>query len=154
MAPNFSGEDETGRIINLSNLKGKKNFVLIFFRGYWWPHCRRQLTELSKIKLPEDTELWTVSVESSEASAEFKKRNTEKGYPISFPLLWDKDYKIIDAFGLTDPRYKGHKYEGIPYATTHIIDKTGKIRFSHVALTYTIRPSNEKILSILSSLNN
>ena len=154
MAPNFSGEDETGRIINLSNFKGKKKFLLIFFRGYWWPHCRRQLAELSKIKLPEDTELWAVSVESSEASAEFKKRNTEKGYPISFPLLWDKDYKIIDAFGLTDPRYKGHKYEGIPYATTHIIDKTGKIRFSHVALTYTIRPSNEKILSILSSLNN
>ena len=98
--------------------------------------------------------LWAVSIESSKASAAFNKRNTEKGHPITFPLLWDKDHKIIDTFGLTDPRYKGGKYEGIPYATTHIIDKAGKIRFSHVALTYSMRPTNEKILSILSDLKN
>lgn len=104
------------------------------------------------MKLPKDAELWAVSVESPEASAEFKKRNVKKGHPITYPLLWDEDHNIIDAFGLTDPRYKGNKYEGIPYATSHIIDKTGKIKFSHVALTYSIRPSNEKILSILSSL--
>ncbi len=105
------------------------------------------------MKLPKDSELWAVSVESSEASAEFKKRNANKGFSITFPLLWDKDHAIIDAFGLTDPRYNKHEYEGIPYATTHIIDKNGQIRFSHVALTYSIRPSNEKILSILSMLN-
>ncbi len=106
------------------------------------------------MKLPKDAELWAVSVESSEASAAFKKRNAKKGHPINFPLLWDKDHKIIDSFGLTDPRYKGHKYDGIPYATMHIIDKNGKIRFSHVALTYSIRPSNEKILSELAKLSN
>jgi len=105
------------------------------------------------MELPSDSELWAVSMESSEASADFKKRNAKKGHPITYPLLWDKEHTIINAFGLTDPRYKGNKYEGIPYATTHIIDKNGQIRFSNVALTYSIRPSNEKILSILSMLN-
>ena len=34
-APDFSAEDEKGKYRKLSDLKGKKNLVLIFFRGYW-----------------------------------------------------------------------------------------------------------------------
>ena len=99
-------------------------------------------------------ELWAVSLASSEISAIFKKRTAEQGYPIPFPILWDQGHKIIDAYGLRDLRYNGQKYEGIPYATTHIIDKNGMIRFSHVALNYTIRPSNNKVLNELAKLNN
>jgi len=35
MAPNFSAEDESGTFRKLSKLKGKKNLILIFYRGYW-----------------------------------------------------------------------------------------------------------------------
>ena len=147
--PDFSALDETEEIRQLSELKGKKNLIMIFFRGYWWPHCRRQLAELSKIKLPKDTKLWTVSVEGLSANAKFKKQNTKKGHPITFPLLWDMDGEIINSFGLKDPRYKGGKYEGIPYASTYIIDKNGKVIFAHIALTYSKRPSIDQILSEL-----
>lgn len=98
--------------------------------------------------------MWAVSIESIESSSDFKKVNINKGQVIDFPLIWDKQHKIIDAFGLTDPRYNDNKNKGIPYATIHIIDKLGKIRFSHIALNYTKRPSNKKILSILLSLDN
>jgi|GEM_PF-543972 len=33
--PDFSAQDETGKTHNLSKLEGKKNLVLIFYRGYW-----------------------------------------------------------------------------------------------------------------------
>jgi len=33
--PDFSALDETEEIRQLSELKGRKNLVLIFFRGYW-----------------------------------------------------------------------------------------------------------------------
>ena len=33
--PDFSALDETEEIRQLSKLKGKKNLILIFFRGYW-----------------------------------------------------------------------------------------------------------------------
>ena len=33
--PDFSALDETKEIRQLSELKGKKNLILIFFRGYW-----------------------------------------------------------------------------------------------------------------------
>jgi len=35
MAPNFSAEDESGTISKLSELRGEKNLILIFYRGYW-----------------------------------------------------------------------------------------------------------------------
>jgi len=106
------------------------------------------------MELPKDAEIWALSIEPSKASGAFKKRNAKKGHPITFPLLWDKDHKIIDTFGLTDPRYKGGKHEGIPYASTFVINKDRKVVFAHVALTYSKRPSNEKILFELAKLND
>jgi len=107
------------------------------------------LAELSNIKLPKDTKLWAISVEGLSANAKFNKQNAIKGHPITFPLLWDMDGEIINSFGLKDPRYKGGKYEGIPYASTYIIDKNGKVVFAHIALTYSKRPSIDQILSEL-----
>jgi len=34
-APDFSLEDVNGKTINLSELRDKKNVVLVFYRGYW-----------------------------------------------------------------------------------------------------------------------
>jgi peroxiredoxin len=31
----FSAQDENFKIKKLSDLRGKKNLILIFFRGYW-----------------------------------------------------------------------------------------------------------------------
>lgn len=33
--PDFSALDENEEIRQLSELKGKKNLIMIFFRGYW-----------------------------------------------------------------------------------------------------------------------
>jgi len=33
--PDFSALDETEEIRQLSELKGEKNLIMIFFRGYW-----------------------------------------------------------------------------------------------------------------------
>jgi cytochrome oxidase Cu insertion factor (SCO1/SenC/PrrC family) len=35
IVPNFSVQDETGMTRQWINLNGKKNLVLIFYRGYW-----------------------------------------------------------------------------------------------------------------------
>lgn len=34
-APNFTLEDVSRRKITLSDFRGKKNVVLVFYRGYW-----------------------------------------------------------------------------------------------------------------------
>ena len=35
IVPNFSAQDETGKTRQWIDLNGKKNLVLIFYRGYW-----------------------------------------------------------------------------------------------------------------------
>ena len=35
VVPDFSAQDENFKIKKLSDLRGKKNLMLIFFRGYW-----------------------------------------------------------------------------------------------------------------------
>jgi hypothetical protein len=35
VVPDFSAQDENSKIRKLSDLRGKKNLMLIFFRGYW-----------------------------------------------------------------------------------------------------------------------
>jgi cytochrome oxidase Cu insertion factor (SCO1/SenC/PrrC family) len=35
VVPDFSAQDENSKIRKLSDLRGKKNLILIFFRGYW-----------------------------------------------------------------------------------------------------------------------
>jgi cytochrome oxidase Cu insertion factor (SCO1/SenC/PrrC family) len=34
-APDFTLEDTDGKVITLSELRGKKSVVLVFYRGYW-----------------------------------------------------------------------------------------------------------------------
>lgn len=35
IVPDFSAMDETGKTHTLSDLRGNKNLVLIFYRGFW-----------------------------------------------------------------------------------------------------------------------
>tara|TARA_B100001750_G_C15434477_1_gene560113 strand:- start:738 stop:1055 length:318 start_codon:yes stop_codon:yes gene_type:complete len=105
------------------------------------------------MKIPTNTKLWAISIESPQASSAFKKNNRLKGHPIRFPLLWDKDSKIAEKFGLLDPRYKEGSRDGIPYASTYVINKNGLVTFSHISLNYTKRPSSQKLLSELKKAN-
>jgi cytochrome oxidase Cu insertion factor (SCO1/SenC/PrrC family) len=34
-APDFTLEDQDGKPVTLSNYRGKKTIVLVFYRGYW-----------------------------------------------------------------------------------------------------------------------
>lgn len=35
LAPDFTLEDEKGAAVTLSDFRGKKNVVLVFYRGHW-----------------------------------------------------------------------------------------------------------------------
>ncbi len=42
MAPDFTLAKFGGGTVTLSSMRGKKNVVLIFYRGYWCPYCINQ----------------------------------------------------------------------------------------------------------------
>ena len=72
--------------------------------------------------------------------------------PINFPLLSDPQHKVIDAYGLQDPRYLKQRREGIPYPTTVVIDKTGRIAWVRIDRITTVRPENSEIRAAIDAL--
>lgn len=75
------------------------------------------------------------------------------GGKLAFPLLSDLQHRVIDAYGLSDPRYLKQRREGIPYPTVYVVDKAGRVSWARIDKDYRQRPSNSEIRAALDALN-
>lgn len=68
-----------------------------------------------------------------------------KDQGISFPVLSDKELKVIDAYGL---RHKGASIKGTDIArpAVFIVDEAGKIKWRFLTDNWRVRVSPEDIL--------
>jgi peroxiredoxin len=143
-APNFTLEDMEGKSITLSDFRGKKTVVLVFYRGYWWPFCIEQLGKLKSLLTKpqkEKVQILAVSVDSREDSkklAQMMRIRFEGEF--DFPLLEDKDHKVINRYGIFNPDGRGW-----PHPATYVIDPQGVVRWQFVEVDYKKRASNEQI---------
>jgi len=119
-APAFSIKDMTGKTITLDSLKGK--VVVLNFWATWCPPCRAEVPDFVDVynaNKAAGLEILGISVDTNTASQvpEFVQKN-KITYPVAmFTNKIVRDYGPIDA---------------IP--TTFIIDKTGRVRYTQVAL--------------------
>jgi peroxiredoxin len=152
VAPDFTLENIDGNRIALSEFRGKKNVVLLFYRGHWWPYCAEQLGELKSLLTKEEkaaTEILAVSIDSHEDSRKFIQRLNRKGPgEIDFPMLEDKNHRVIDRYGILNPDGKGW-----PHPATYVIDKQGVVRWRFVEVDYKKRPTNDQILAALRKIS-
>jgi peroxiredoxin len=112
------------------------------------------LAELrSLLQKDEPVVLYAVSIDSADDSREFETKIAADGRgPIAFPLLSDPGHRVIDAYGLRDPAYAGQEFDGVPYPTVYVIDRTGRVAWVQVNQDYTKRSSNQQIRAALDSL--
>ncbi len=97
--------------------------------------------------------LWGISRDTGEDSKILNERASRDGKGrITFPLLSDSDHKVIDAYGLQDPRYAKLKQQGIPSPTVIVIDKQGRIAYIRIDRDHTVRPPNAEIRAALDAL--
>ena len=105
------------------------------------------------LKKGEEVKLYAISIDPPDVSKSLAEKIASDGRgAISFPLLSDKDHRVIDAYGLHDPAYDGRESDGIPKAAVYVIDKNGIVRWSKVENNYRERPTNETIRAALDSL--
>ena len=77
-------------------------------------------------------------------------RNFARRENIAFTLLADKDVKIIEAFGMANPRFpKGTNWYGIAVPAIFVIDRKGRVTHRFATRDYRDRPSPEAVLSVL-----
>jgi peroxiredoxin Q/BCP len=123
-APDFSCADENGKIISLSDYKGKK-LVLYFYPKDNTPGCTVESCNLRdnyEALLEQGYEVLGVS-----ADTEKKHQNFIKKFDLPFPLLADVDKKAINDYGVWGlKKFMGREYDGI-HRTTFVIDEAGLI---------------------------
>jgi peroxiredoxin len=165
IAPDFTAKDQNGTIINLKEKLKKGSIVLIFYRGYWCPHCSKQLKKLEDSLLQITNKGATLIAITAEQPENISKtiEKTKATYPVVFDdgLKIMKNYDVANAVDeKTIKTYKGYgidftKVNGetngnnLPVPATFVINQQGKITYRHFDKDYTKRPSVAEILEKL-----
>lgn len=123
-APAFSGIDQDGNSIKLSDFAGKK-LVLYFYPKDNTPGCTVQACNLrDNYKALLDAGYAVVGISSDSAK---KHTNFIKKFELPFPLIADEDKSIHEQFGTwVEKQMYGRKYMGTA-RTTFVIDENGVI---------------------------
>ena len=95
-----------------------------------------------------NVQILAISIDSHEDSKKFVQKLKGR-FPgdFDFPLLEDKEHKVIDRYGILNPDGKGW-----PHPAVYVVDKEGVVRWRFVEIDSTKRPSNEQILQALREL--
>ena len=124
-APAFTGKDQDGNKISLSNYKGKK-VVLYFYPQDDTPTCTVQACNLrDNFSLLKKQGFEVIGISPDEIA---KHKKFEAKYNLPFTLVADPDHTIIDKYGVWgEKQLYGRKYMGL-HRTTFVIDEKGVIR--------------------------
>lgn len=123
MAPEFSLPDQNGNMHALSDYKGRK-VILYFYPKDMTGGCTAQACNF-RDRYPQIQEKGAVVLGVSKDSVESHKRFEEK-HGLPFPLLADKELKVITAYDVLKPG-KGGKPTKSLIRTTYLIDGNGII---------------------------
>jgi mycoredoxin-dependent peroxiredoxin len=140
-APDFELESSKGGKLKLSDLKGKNvliNFYVLDFSPTWIKDLQASGSDNYSMFQAENTEVVGIS-----ANAPFSQKAFADFAKITYPLLSDRDGKVMQAFGVYDEPRRVAKRSYI------IVDKDGVVRYLN------IRPSNSEkdLLSTEELLN-
>jgi len=96
----------------------------------------------------EKTQILAVSTDSHEESKKFGEMLRKRfDGEFDFPLLEDKEHKVIDRYGILNPAGRGW-----PHPATFVIDPKGVVRWKFVEVDYKKRASNAQIRQQLAKI--
>lgn len=124
-APDFAVSDETGKLIRLKDLRGKR-IVLYFYPKDDTPGCTKEACSFrdsfAKFK-KRGIEVFGVSLDSQKSHAKFIDK-----YRLPFRLLADTERTLSESFGTYgEKKFMGRTYMG-NHRMTFLIDEKGKIK--------------------------
>jgi peroxiredoxin len=149
-APDFTLETKDGGTLTLSQFRGKKEVVLVFYRGHWCPYCTEQLTKLKTLldqNRKANVELIALAIDTRAQLQLMADKISADGVKPELTFVSDPGHRVIDRYGLLNPNGQGW-----PHPTTYIIDRQGIVRWKFTEVNYKIRPTNEMILEALSKV--
>jgi peroxiredoxin len=162
--PEFQLQDQDGKNISSSDLRGKGQLVLCFIRGRWCPFCVGQMEAMNLIPPEIEQAGATLAAISPQTVRQaFFMRNQHK---LRFPLLSDGGNQVARQFGLTFrirdeqkaiyqrafvnlPFVNGDESWELPIPATYVINRDGSVLYVSTNEDYTERPEPAEIVRLL-----
>lgn len=95
LAPDFSSEDVYGNKISLSDFRGKKPVLLVFW-ATWCGYCAQELPDLKVFTQEHENEIQVLVLSSGENKETIKNYIQEKD--VNFLMSLDEDRKIWNQY--------------------------------------------------------
>ena len=144
-APDFSVQDQDGKIHQLKDYKGKK-LVVFFYPKASTPGCTAEACNLRdnwETFQKEGYDILGVSADTPKRQQNFKNK-----HELPFPLLADEEKEVINAFGVWGPKkFMGKEYEGI-HRISFLVGQDGKIK--HVFDKFKTKDHHQVVLDYLA----
>ena len=146
-APDFTLKGPGGQPVGLSEYRGHKHVVLVFFPLAFSPVCSHQLPAIQR-EIPRFAALgavvYGISVDSHYANTVFAER-----LRLTFPLLSDFKRETSTAYGvlMSSTGYSGR--------AIFVVDRQGRLAYkdeSPAVMDPNHVPSNERVLAALADL--
>jgi peroxiredoxin len=145
VAPDFTADSTSGNPVTLSSFRGKRNVLLAFFPLAFTGTCTKELvcfTEDFDQFAGRGVEILPISVDATPSLREFKNK-----LHMQTDLLSDFKREISRAYGvLNEERFFANR-------AYFLIDKEGKVRWSHIERNNGDRRENSEILEALRLLS-
>lgn len=148
-APEFTLPNTEREEISLSEFKGNKNVLILFFPFAFTGVCTKELCSTrDNLKIYENmnAEVLAVSVDSPFTLDKFKKENS-----LNFNVLSDFNKNVSTNYGAIYEDFLG--FSGVAKRSAFVVDKTGVVRYAEVLDNAGDLPDFQAIQSTLSDLD-
>ena len=130
IAPAVRLYDCEKKLIDVSQFRGQKNVLLLFFPLAFTSTCTAELCSVRddlSVYQNEKTEVFGISVDSVYALAAYKEK-----YGLNYPLLSDFNKTASTDYDVLYDYFSAMKLEGVSKRAAFVIDRAGVIEYSEV----------------------
>jgi glutaredoxin-dependent peroxiredoxin len=149
-APEIALFDTEMKPVNLSDFKGEKNVLVLFFPMAFTGVCTKELCgvrdDIARYSNA-NAQVIGISVDSVFSLAKFKE---EQGY--NFPLLSDFNKVASNNYGCIYDSFTGMGMVGVSKRAAFVIDKAGVVQYAEVLESAGDVPNFEAINEVLAGL--
>jgi len=152
IAPDFSLKNAANEIYTLSDFKGKKNVVILFFPAVGSSVCEKELCSTRDgMKNYEnmDAQVLAISVDGP-----FAQKLWSDKHQFNFPVLSDFNKEVAPKYGAFYDVWLPEKFglRGVDKRSAFVIDKNGVIKYAEVLENAGTEPNYSAIQETLKTL--
>jgi peroxiredoxin len=166
--PDFMLPNADGKLVQSSQVFGKRPVVISFYRGMWCPYCSAELNALANVSPRLKEAGASIVAITPEIGGAAKKTKDERR--LDFEILCDIDNGVAMEFGLMfripddiQPAYLkigkklpliyGNDSWMLPIPATYVVNKDGVVAHAYVNPDYRDRLDPEDLLPVVAKLS-